>query len=74
MKMDALSVKQIEYKNAELVLCEFMAIQEYNVEEWELPRYKDFNLQELHDFITDKIDALDPIVNKKRWPYKTKQG
>ena len=30
---DTLVVKQIEYKNAELVLCEFMAIQEYEVEE-----------------------------------------
>ena len=73
MPKDALSIKQIEYKNAELVLCEFMAIQEYPLE-WDSPRYKDFNLQELHDFITDKIEALDPIINKKRWPYKTKQG
>ena len=27
---DAMSVKQIEYKNAELVLCEFMAVQIYD--------------------------------------------
>jgi hypothetical protein len=67
-KIDALSVKQIEYKNAELVLCEF--IQVYWAEEL---TYKDFNLQELHDFIADKIEALDPIISKKRWPYKTKQ-
>jgi hypothetical protein len=41
--------------------------------EWEI-NYKDFNLQELHDFIADKIEALDPIINKRRWPYnKTKQ-
>ena len=72
MPKDALSIKQIEYKNAELVLCEFMAIQDYELED--APTYKDFNLQELHDFITDKIEALDPIINKKRWPYKTKQG
>ncbi len=64
MPKDALSIKQIEYKNAELVLCEFMAIQDYELED--APRYKDFNLQELHDFITDKIEALDPIINKKR--------
>jgi hypothetical protein len=23
--------------------------------------------------VTDKIEALDPIISKKRWPYKTKQ-
>ena len=68
----ALDVKQIEYKNAELVLCEFMAIQEYEVEEWLTPSYKDFSLQEFHDFVADKIEALDPIIAKKRWPYKTK--
>lgn len=68
---DTLVVKQIEYKNAELVLCEFMAIQEYNTE-WEMPSYKDFNLQEFHDFVADKIEALDPIISKKRWPYKRK--
>jgi hypothetical protein len=28
-----LQVKQIEYKNAELVLCEFLALQEYDAEE-----------------------------------------
>jgi hypothetical protein len=31
-KIDALSVKQIEYKNAELVLCEFMEIKEEETE------------------------------------------
>lgn len=71
MKRDALCVKQIEYKNAELVLCEFMQVYWDEEEEWS---YKDFNLQQLHDFIADKIEALDPIINKKRWPYKTKLG
>lgn len=71
MKRDALCVKQIEYKNAELVLCEFMQVYWDEEEEWS---YKDFNLQQLHDFIADKIEALDPIINKKRWPYRTKQG
>lgn len=71
MKRDALCVKQIEYKNAELVLCEFIQIY-WEEEDWER-NYKDYNLQELHDFIADKIEALDPIINKKRWPYKTKQ-
>jgi hypothetical protein len=33
MGKGAISVKQIEYKNAELVLCEFMALQEYDIEE-----------------------------------------
>lgn len=61
---DTLTVKQIEYKNAELVLCEFMALQEYNVEEGVIPKYKDFNLQELHDFIADKIEALDVNYNR----------
>ena len=73
-KIDALSVKQIEYKNAELVLCEFIQIYWDEEEDWEW-NYKDFNLQELHDFIADKIEALDPIINKKRWPYnKIRQG
>ena len=31
---DAMSVKQIEYKNAELVLCEFMAVQIYDEDNW----------------------------------------
>jgi hypothetical protein len=33
MARTALSVKQIEYKNAELVLAEFMEIKEYDIEE-----------------------------------------
>ena len=66
-------VKQIEYKNAELVLCEFMALKEYDAEEWNPPSYKDFNLQEFHNFVADKIEALDPIIWQTRWTYKTKQ-
>ena len=72
MARTTLSVKQIEYKNAELVLTEFMELQEYDIEEWKMPRYKDFNLQEFHDFIADKIEALDPIIWQKRWAYKKK--
>ena len=75
MARDAMSVKQIEYKNAELVLCEFMAVQEYSIEEWIMPKYKDFNLQEFHDFVIDKIDALDDYINNtwvKRGPYQKK--
>ena len=77
MPRDAVSIKQIEYKNAELVLCEFMAIQEYDEDDMDMktPKYKDFNLQEFHDFITDKIEALDDLIYNKgtRWPYQTKQ-
>lgn len=69
---DTLKVKQIEYKNTELVLCEFLALQEED-EEWEVPGYKDFNLQEFHDFVADKIEALDPIIWQSRWPYQTKR-
>ena len=68
---DTLTVKQIEYKNAELVLCEFMAVQEYDVDN--PPNYKDFNLQEFHDFVADKIEALDPIIWEHRWPYQIKR-
>lgn len=73
-----MSIKQIEYKNAEAVLCEFMAIQEYDEDnvEHSLPKYSDFTLQELHDFITDKIEALDLYINRYQWKrgrYKTKQ-
>ena len=64
---DTLTVKQIEYKNAELVLCEFMAMQEYNIDDSNPPQYKDFNLQELHDFIADKIEALDANYNRYQW-------
>lgn len=67
MVRNAMSVKQIEYKNAELVLCEFMATQEYDLEENKIPKYEDFNLQELHDFITDKIDALDAYIDRYWW-------
>jgi len=66
-----MSVKQIEYKNAELVLCEFMAVQIFD--EDNPPKYRDFNLQEFHDFVADKIDAFDLYINsrqKGRWPYK----
>jgi len=66
MKRSTISVKQIEYKNAELVLCEFMALQEYN-EEWEMPKYEDFNLQEFHNFIADKIEALDTFNDRYQW-------
>lgn len=71
MARDAMSIKQIEYKNAELVLCEFMAVQIYD--EDNPPKYKDFNLQEFHDFVADKIDAFDLYINSRknwRWPYK----
>ena len=64
---DTLTVKQKEYKNAELVLCEFMALQEYDVEEWIVPKYKDFDLQEFHDFVADKIEALDTYINRYQW-------
>jgi hypothetical protein len=46
--------------DAETVICEFMAIQTYD--EDNPPTYKDFNLQEFHDFVADKIEALDPII------------
>lgn len=62
---ETITVKQKEYKNAELVLCEFMALQEYDEEN--PPKYADFNLQELHDFIADKIEALDPNYNRYEW-------
>ena len=66
-----LQVKQIEYKNAELVLCEFLSLQEYN--EDSPPRYKDFNLQQFHDFVADKIEALDAyMIIRKPWMYKTR--
>lgn len=78
MRANAISVKQMEYKNAELVLIEFMSLQDYdhNNPDAELPRYEDFNLQEFHDFIADKISALDAFIDRywwTRWPYKTKQ-
>lgn len=59
---ETITVKQKEYKNAELVLCEFMAIQDYD--EDNPPSYKDFSLQEFHDFVADKIEALDPNYNR----------
>ena len=62
---DAMAVKQIEYKNAQLVLCEFMAVQVENEDE-RPPKYSDFNLQELHDFIADKIDAFDLYINSRQ--------
>lgn len=67
-----LEVTQRQYKNAESVLCEFMAVQEYNIEEWDPPTYKDFSLQDFHDFVADKIEALDPIIWEQRWPYQKK--
>lgn len=69
---ETIEVTQRQYKNAESVLCEFMAVQSYDIDN--PPTYKDFNLQEFHDFIADKIEALDPIIWEKRWPYQTKQG
>ena len=69
----AQNVVQRQYKDAELILCEFMAVQEYNIDEWEPPKYKDFNLQEFHDFVADKIEALDPIIWEHRWPYQIKR-
>ena len=78
MVRSTLSVKQIEYKNAELVLCEFMALQEYDVGEWNMPKYSDFDLQEFHDFVSDKIEAFDSFNNNgypwwKRWHYQIKK-
>lgn len=65
-------VVQRQYKNAESILCEFMAIQTYD--EDNPPSYSDFTLQDFHNYIAKKIELLDPIINKKRWPYQTKQG
>lgn len=67
-------VTQRQYKNAETIICEFMAIQTYD--EDNPPTYKDFNLQQFHDFVAEKIEALDPRFNLyqwERWPYQTKQ-
>ena len=63
--VNAIDVVQKQYKNAESVLCEFMAVQTYD--EDNPPTYKDFNLQEFHDFVADKIEALDPF-NNNRYP------
>lgn len=68
---ETIEVVQRQYKDAETVICEFMAVQTFD--EDNPASYKDFNLQELHDFIADKIEALDPIIWKNRWPYQTKQ-
>lgn len=51
-----------------------MAIQTYD--EDNPPTYKDFNLQQFHDFVAEKIELLDPFNNNrypwwKRWPYQT---
>lgn len=64
-------VTQRQYKNAETILCEFMAVQTYDLDD--PPSYKDFNLQEFHDFVADKIEALDPIIWEHRWPYQIKK-
>jgi hypothetical protein len=29
-----------------------------------MPKYKDFDLQEFHDFVADKIEALDTYINR----------
>lgn len=62
-----LAVEQRQYKNAELILCEFMSTQEYDIDEGKIPTYKDFNLQQLHDFIAERIDALDHYNNRYQW-------
>jgi hypothetical protein len=41
-----------------------MAVQIYD--EDKPPKYKDFNLQEFHDFIADKIDAFDLYINSRQ--------
>ena len=67
-------VVQRQYKDAETIICEFMAVQTYD--EDNPPSYRDFNLQELHDFIADKIEALDPNYNRyqwKRWQYQIRK-
>lgn len=69
-------VTQRQYKNAETIICEFMAVQTYD--EDNPHTYKDFNLQQFHDFVAEKIELLDPFNNNrypwwKRWPYQTKQ-
>lgn len=71
---ETIDVVQRQYKDAETIICEFMAVQTYD--EDNPPSYRDFNLQELHDFIADKIEALDPNYNRyqwKRWQYQIKK-
>lgn len=71
---ETIDVVQRQYKDAETIICEFMAVQTYDEEN--PPSYRDFNLQELHDFIADKIEALDPNYNRyqwKRWQYQIKK-
>jgi len=71
---ETIDVVQRQYKDAETIICEFMAVQTYD--EDNPPSYRDFNLQELHDFIADKIEALDPNYNRyqwKRWQYQIRK-
>ena len=71
---ETIDVVQRQYKDAETIICEFMAVQTYDEEN--PPSYRDFNLQELHDFIADKIEALDPNYNRyqwKRWQYQIRK-
>jgi len=71
---ETIDVVQRQYKDAEAIICEFMAVQTYD--EDNPPSYRDFNLQELHDFIADKIEALDPNYNRyqwKRWQYQIRK-
>ena len=42
-----------------------MAIQTYDLDD--PPNYKDFNLQQFHDFVAGKIELLDPF-NNNRYP------
>ena len=73
-----MSIKQIEYKNADMVICEFMATKEYDDSdpEYPIPKYKDFNLQEFHDFVQKQIDTLDAYLNYrwKSWTYKKQKS
>lgn len=59
---NTIEVVQKQYLDAELVLCEFIAVQTFDEEN--PPTYKDFNLQEFHDFVADKIEALDPKFSR----------
>ena len=71
---ETIDVVQRQYKDAETIICEFMAVQTYDEEN--PPSYRDFTLQELHDFIADKIEALDPNYNRyqwKRWQYQIRK-
>lgn len=61
-KVDPVIVQQTEYKNAELIMCEYMNLKQIDNDEL---KWSDVSLQEFHNYVAKRIKDLDLYINSR---------